>query len=255
MNAFLISAGVTTTQICPTPGRGGQMMNQLQTWDSCMRVIIYGGDGKQAQQRFKDWLSPAPDIEYPAQIQIKRVVAAQFVDQLFTESGSQVLDWPQIAQQIQDLLQNAAVDDFEQGYWVDINQTLPPGKVGASLESLKRDLPEDIRSGLNWSPDKQFFFLVSILRPRAMPTYPADEPDDAASAPDSTGNEALTGGRAALDESVAALAEMRDLAAVALVQARNSVVAAWLWRRHAADTPLARNEIHLAPCCDLIPAE
>jgi len=66
------------------------------------------------------------------------------------------MDWPQVSQQINDVLQATAVDDFEQGYWVDVNQTVPAAKISFDVESLKRDLPEDIRSGLNWSPEKQF---------------------------------------------------------------------------------------------------
>ena len=153
-------------------------------------------------------------------------------------------------QQIQDLLQNAALDDLEQGYWVDINQALPPGRISPDIELLKRDLPEDIRSGLNWSPDKQFFFLVSVLSPMTMPAMPADEPDY-----DNPDGENGTDQKPELDESMSTLLEMRDKEAVVLVEARNSVVAAWLWRKYAAETRLAPNEIYIAACCVLIPAE
>jgi hypothetical protein len=44
-----------------------------------------------------------------------------------------------------------------------------------------------------------------------------------------------------LDGFVATLPEMRDKEAAALVEARNSVVAAWLWRKYAARHP-ARSE-------------
>jgi len=40
-----------------------------------------------------------------------------------------------------------------------------------------------------------------------------------------------------------------DKEAAALIEARNSVVAAWLWRRFAADTPLAANHIRIDPWC------
>jgi hypothetical protein len=46
---------------------------------------------------------------------------------------------------------------------------------------------------------------------------------------------------------------MRDKEAAALVEARNSVVAAWLWRQFAANTPLASNEILVNPCCAILP--
>jgi hypothetical protein len=251
MNAYLFSAGYTTTQVCPTPGRGGQMVDQLRTWDSCASGIIYGGDAERAQKRFEDWMTPAPDAEHPAQLAIKRVVAAQFVDQLLTESGGEPLDWPQVARQVTDLVETPAQDDFEQGYWVDIIQAVPPGKVSSDLEALQRELPEDIRSGLNWSPDRQFFFLVSILSPLPMSAPPADVSDhdlDPAGEDDA-------GQQLELESCVSTLLEMRDKEAAALVHARNSVVAAWLWRKYATDTRLALNEIHIAPCCGLIPVE
>jgi len=58
-----------------------------------------------------------------------------------------------------------------------------------------------------------------------------------------------------LDDAVAALPEMRDKEAAALVESGNSVVAAWLWRKFAADTRLAPNEIQIDPCCSFIPVE
>jgi hypothetical protein len=51
------------------------------------------------------------------------------------------------------------------------------------------------------------------------------------------------------------LPEMRDKEAAALVEARNSVAAAWLWRKDAADIQLAPNEIQIDPCCSFIPVE
>jgi hypothetical protein len=48
---------------------------------------------------------------------------------------------------------------------------------------------------------------------------------------------------------------MRDKDAAALVEARNSVVAVWLWRKFAANTRLAPYEIQIGPCCSFIPVE
>jgi hypothetical protein len=255
MNAYLFSAGSTITRVVPTPGRGGQMVDQIQTWDNSASAIIYGGDAEQAQKRFEKWLCPTSDTEHPDQVEVKKIVAAQFVDQLLTESGGQPLDWTQVAQRITDSLEDTAVDDFEQGYWVDINQALPPGKISFDVETLKRDLPEDIRSGLNWSPDKQFFFLVSVLSPPQLPAMPLDEPEANASNPDSADDETDTNAKVELEGFVTALPEMRDKEAAVLAQARNSVVAAWLWRKYAADTRLAQNELYVAPCCSLMPVE
>lgn len=181
------------------------------------------------------------------------MVAAQFVDQLLTESGGQPLDWPRISRQVNDLLQSTPVNDFEQGYWVDINQAVPPGKISFDVGSLKRDLPEDIRSGLNWSLDKKFFFLVSVLSPRPLPAIPADDFESDAPGGADADDEDVEDKDPDLDGFVATLPEMRDKKEAALVEARNSVVAAWLWRKYAADTRLAQNEIQITPCCSFVP--
>lgn len=255
MNAYLFSAGCNTAQVIATPGRGGQMVETLHTWDHCASAILYGGDAEHARNRFDAWVRSPPDAEHPTQVQIKKIVTAQFMDQLLTESGRQPMDWPQMARQMTDLLQNTAVDDLEQGYWVDINQTLPPGKISFDIEALKSGLAEDIRTGLNWSPDKQFFFLISALSPLPVPAMPFDELESVASEHGPAGNETRANEGTDLDGYVLALPEMRDKEAAALVQARNSVVAAWLWRKYAADTRLASDEIHVGPCCGLIPVE
>ena len=255
MNGYLFTAALTQSQIRPTPGRGGQMVETLQTWDGCASAIIYGGDAEQAQRRFEAWCCQTSEREHPARVEIKKVVAAQFVDQLLTESGDNPLDWPQVSQQVNDILQATPVDDFEQGYWVDINQAVPPGKISFDVESLKRDLPEDIRSGLNWSPDKKFFFLLSVLSPRPLPAIPADDLESNAPDDFAVDDENVDDKEPELDGFVATLPEMRDKEAAALVEARNSVVAAWLWRKYAADTRLAPSEIQIDPCCSFIPVE
>jgi hypothetical protein len=255
MNGYLFTAGLTQVQVGPAPGRGGQVVDTLQTRDGCASAIIYGGDAEQAQKRFEAWCRPSSEGENPARVEIKKIVAAQFVDQLLTESGGQPLDWPRVSQQVNDILQATAVDDFEQGYWVDINQAVPPGKISFDVESLKRDLPEEIRSGLNWSPGKKFFFLLSVLSPRPLPGIPADDLESDAPDRDDADNENENEGTADLDGFVATLPEMRDKEAAALVEARNSVIAAWLWRKYAADTRLAPNEIQITPCCSFVPVE
>ena len=252
MNAYLFTAGFTRTRITPTPSRGGQMVNMPQTYDGTVSAIVHGGNPEQAQKRFEAWCHPAADSEDPAIVKIKKIVVAQFVDELLAEAGGSPPDWPQISKQVDDALQATALDDFEQGYWVDANEAVPPGNISPDIESLQRGLPEDIRSGLNWSPDKQFFFLVSVLAPRPSPAFPADELEAAASAPDAENEAEATPD---LDGFVATLPEMRDKEAAALVEARNSVVAGWLWRKFAAGTRLAANEIQIAPCCSFIPSE
>jgi hypothetical protein len=255
MNGYLFNAGLTQSQVRPTAGRGGQLVDRLLTWDTCVSAIIYGADAKQAQKRFEAWCRLTPDGENPVEMDIKKIVAAQFVDQLLTESGGRPLDWPQVSRQVNDILQATSVDDFEQGYWVDINQTVPPGKISFDVESLKRDLPEDIRSGLNWSPDKKFFLLLSVLSPLPSPTISADEWESDEPDRDDASDEKPNHKEPELDGFVATLPEMRDKEAAALIEARNSVVAAWLWRKYAADTRLAPNEIQIGPCCNFVPVE
>jgi len=46
--------------------------------------------------------------------------------------------------------------------------------------------------------------------------------------------------------------QARDKEAAALIQARNSIVAGWLWRRYAASTHLAANEIRIDPMCQVM---
>ena len=60
--------------------------------------------------------------------------------------------------------------------------------------------------------------------------------------------------RPILDETISQLPEMREKESAVLIEARNSVVAAWLWRKFAATTRLASNEIIVGPCCQIIPA-
>lgn len=255
MNGYLFTAGLTQSQVRPTAGRGGKMVDSIQIWDACVSAIIYGGDAEQAQKRFEAWCRQTPEGQNPLETEIKKVVAAQFVDQLLTESGGNPVDWPQISRQVNDILQATPVDDFEQGYWVNVNQVVPPGKISFDVESLKRDLPEDIRSGLNWSPDKQFFFLLSVFSPCPAPTIPADELESNTPNSGDTDDENEDDEKPDLDGFVSTLPEMRDKEAAALVEARNSAVAAWLWRKFAANTRLTANEIQIPPCCNFLPVE
>ena len=254
MNAYLFSAGYTTTQLGHSPGRGGVPASQFQTWDGCTSAVSCDEDAELAQSRFEDWLMPTADAESSARLVIKRMVAAQFVDQLLTESGAQPLDWAQVTQEIMDRAENSAADDSEQGYWVDLNRILPAATTSPDVASLRQVLPDDIRSGLNWAADKQFYFLVSILSSAPLPAQPPTPAEDATTASDSNA-EATVEADLPLDYFVMSLLEMRDKEAAALVQARNSVVAAWLWRKYAADTRLANHPLHITPCCAILFAE
>ena len=214
---------------------------------ACHSLIVCAENAPEAQQRFEECLRVQPEGESPMTTQINRVVAAQFMDQLLTEKEPVPIDWPQVAAQALSDLESIPADDFEQGYWVDVNALVGPSP---DLEALRADLPEDIRSGLNWAEDKQSFFLLSVLRPPPPPPpEPGEEPAaeaDPAAAAQSPGENAA-GSAFGLGESESDFPELAAKEAAVLIRARNSVVAAWLWRKQAAETPLAGNQIRMDP--------
>jgi hypothetical protein len=252
MNAYLFTAVVTRSQVRPASGSRG-LVNTLQTWDACLSQIVLGGSPDEAQTRFEAWLRTTPEGENPVEIKIRNMTAVQFVDQLFTESGGTPLDWPEIAKQALSQLESTPVDDFEQGYWVDVDQAVRPEGLSPNVEWLQRDVPEDIRSGLNWSADMQFFFLLTVFAPPPPPPDFVDEPEtdapDSAESPDENSEASDPVG---LSELYTDFPQALDKEACALIQARNSVVAAWLWRRYAASTRLATNQICIDPWCGAI---
>lgn len=252
MNAYLFTAVVNQSQVRSAAGRSAPA-SSLQNWDCSVSQIVIADDPGEAQKRFEAWLRRQPEGENPVEIAIRKIAAAQFVDQLFTESGGAPLDWPKILKRAQADLESTPADDFEQGYWADVDRVVRPEKLSFSAGTLESDVPEDIRTGLNWSGDKSFLFVLSVLSPLTPPAEPADEPetDDADSAETSdedTENTEPIG----LGELYWNFPEALDKEAAALIQARNSVVAAWLWRRYAANTRLAAHSIRMDPWCGAI---
>src|SRR5207249_10583746 len=161
---------------------------QLQTWDTCMSLIVYGDDVSRAQKTFEDWCHASERGENPVQTEIKKIVGAQLVPEFLTEAGGQQLDWPEVATRLMEAApaneteatEPAATADSGEGFWVDVQQAVPAESARLDMESLKNGLPEDIRSALNWATEKQFLFLVSCLSPLPMSTLPGpefDEPD------------------------------------------------------------------------------
>jgi hypothetical protein len=256
MNAYLFVAGITQSEIRPPRLGTTQTAGQPQVWDSCTSSIVCGENPASAQRDFEACLQGRRDAEHPVQVEIKRLVAAQFLEPLLSESGHKPIDWRQINQHVEAALQSAEGDGveqcLEQGYWADANQLVRPDRLSADVASLQRDLPEEIRSGLNWSVDKQFFFIVSVLSPPALPAEPDYERESGRAGPDGTFDEAQP---TELDPVVAALPELRDKEVAALVQARNSLLAAWLWRRFAKDTQFVNNDIHIHPWCGVLVSE
>ena len=185
-------------------------------------------------------------------VRIRKVAAAQFVDQLFTESGNVPLDWPKLLKELDSETESTPVHDFEQGYWVDVDPVVRPDKLSFSANTLESDVPEDIRSGLNWSADKQFFFILSVLSPLMPPAEPVDQPETDAGFADSAEENADEPEPVEIGELYGTFPQALDKEAAALIQARNSVVAAWLWRRYAANTRLAGYQIRIDPWCGVI---
>jgi len=233
-------------------GRYG-MADSIQNWDACASLVVLGDSPDEAQGRFETWLRATPEGENPVEVTFRKITAAQFVDQLFTESGGAPLNWPEILKQAESQLESTSVDDFEQGYWVDVDQVVRPGKLSFSAGTLQSDVPEDVRSGLNWSSDRKFLFILSVLSPPAPPAEPADEPEtDDSDSVESSDEEIEKIEPIGIGELYATFPQALDKEAAGLIQARNSVVAAWLWRRYAADTPLAANAIRIDPWCGVM---
>ena len=255
MNAYLFTAIATRSQLRPNSTRYGPSQ-AIQTSDGCSSLVVFGESPDEGQKQFEAWSRATPEGESPVEVVIRKIAAAQFVDQLFTESGCVPLDWPKILRQVQAQLESIPVDDFEQGYWVDVDQVVRPEKLSFSAGTLQSDLPEDIRSGLNWSADKQFFFILSVLSPPAPPPALMDEPEtEDTDQAESSGENSEPFEPIGIGELYGTFPQALDKEAAALIRARNSAVAAWLWRRYAANTPLATNSIRIDPWCGAIGLE
>ncbi len=253
MNAYLLTASVSRSQLRTVSLGGGQSANSMRDWTSCNSSIVCADTADAARKRFEEGLRAQPEGESPIETHINRIVAAPFLDQLLTETASVPIDWPQMAKQIQSDLESIPADDFEQGYWVDANAVLRPR---ASLEALRQGLPEDIRSGLNWAEDKQFFFLLSVLSPPPPPPPEfADEPERAAPDPAQSPPEPAEETASAAAEPEADFPELAGKEAAVLIRARNAAVALWLWRKHAVNTKLAGLQVRMDPCCFVVGLE
>ena len=124
---YLFTAGVTLSQTLPSGSRSGK---SLQTWDTCMSAIVYGGDAAGAQQTFEDWCQTQREGEDPVQTEIKKIIGAELVEQLLTESGGTPIDWPGICRRLLESPSiaetspeaEAQTQDLGEGYWVDVTR-------------------------------------------------------------------------------------------------------------------------------------
>jgi hypothetical protein len=222
------------------------MTNQVQTWDYSPDLVVAAGTPEEAQNRFQAWIVDRQKSS--TESEIKKIVAAQFLDQLLSESGDAFVDWTRVRQQADVQLEITPEDDSEQGYWVEVNDLVAPGRIAATVQELRDGLPVEVRNGLNWSPEKLFLFIVIVLsRPAATELNQHDVPIyDAV-----TEGGGECGGETSPDPDTP-FPELAQRETAVLVEARNSVVAAWLWRRFAVSTPLAKNRIQLKPWCGAI---
>jgi hypothetical protein len=222
--------------------------DSIQVWDGCMPKIVFDRSVEDAQAQFAEWLKTTPEGEDPREIIIRKITQTPIAERLITESANSPLDWPNIMKQMETSLESTPVDDFEQGYWVDVDQVVRPDKLSFSAGTLESEVPEDIRSGLNWSGNKQFFFLFSILAPPPPPPNPdAEFENERPELVEPIRDDDQEPKELSQEELRETFPEAYNKEAVALVQARNSVVAAWLWRRYSAKTPLAEKQIHIEP--------
>lgn len=230
MNAYLLNALISQY-------RSGHFV------DACSSVIFYGGDEAASRKAFEDLLHSHEGGENPAPTRIERMVGAPVQDHILTENGPVPINWPETAAEILRSLESTAVDDQEHGYWLDNHNWGSAGKPAPDVAWLQRETPEDVRSGLNWSADKAYFFLISVLSPSVAFVEPVEETEEF----DADRSAHLT-----LMEALAAFPQLADKQLAVIARARNSVVAAWLWKRHAAGTPLAGNRIRIDALCDVV---
>lgn len=246
MTAYLYTAICTVSQL--RPNRSARGPGEIfETWDGCSMAVMLADNSEVARRVFEEGLYRHSEGEHPPRVEVKKIAAAQLVDQLITESGSEPLDWPALVQRNRLQVEAGQPDEFEQGYWVDVETVVRLGNLSSNIEELQRNVPEDIRSGLNWSVEKQFLFVLSVFAPRRRP---AEFADAANSMPIEDLETNVTAGNE-LQLLLETYPQGADKDAAAVIQARNSVVAAWLWRRFAADTPLAANRIRIDPWCEI----
>ena len=248
--AYFLTAAARCSSVSRQPRTRGGWSDSIQVVDTCMPKIVFGLSPEDAQTKFETLLRNPPQDDGPREIIIRKITQTPIVNQFITESGKSPLDWAGIMKQMEMSLESTPVDDFEQGYWVNVDDVVRPGKLSFSAGTLESEVPEDIRTGLNWSGGKQFFFLFSILAPPPPPPDPnAQFEEDRSEMVEPIENGEDDGKLKELtpEELYETFPDACNKEAVVLVRARNSVVAAWLWRQYSANTPLAAKPIRIEP--------
>jgi hypothetical protein len=231
MSAYFITAWVVRTG----PRGSG---------DGNSSLIVCADNLEAAERLFRESLIPPSDAQPPESVEIRKIFATPVMEQLFTEPGTQPLDWPTIVKESVADAESVPVDDFEQGYWLDVNEAV---RSGGGIDALRESLPEDVRSGLNWSADKQFLFLLTVFSP---PPPDLDDFEEADSEAGPSGKETSSEpSLSELREQQAVYPLLADKEVAVIIRARNSAVAASLWRNHAAGSKLADNSIRIDSLC------
>lgn len=211
--------------------------------DSCSSVIVQGADREECVRVFEAGLTGEATGEESAPTKVERTVVAPVLDVMLTEGGAAPLDWAELNREAMESAQASEVDDFGPGYWVDANDCVPSGAVSADVESLRRGLPEEVSSGLDWGTGRMHLFLLSVLCPPKEPVDPYAE-----------GGEEMAGedGAVALEQRAAQFPDLAEKELAVVIRARNAVVAAWLWRRHAEGTEWEGKAIRVGGWCEVM---
>lgn len=208
---------------------------------------MVGLEREAAWKHYEECLLAVGDGEPSAPRKIRKVACAPVLDKVLTESGSVPLDWDLVGREVVQALEDGPLDQSERGYWLDCDQCLDPEKLPTTLDSLRRELPDEIISELNWKADRNYVFIVQVL---SLPEQNSEIAEDEGDRRPESGVRTEEDSAAADEENDDGEAPPPDLGEkelVVVVRARNSIAAAWVWERQAQGTKLAHNKIKVGP--------
>src|SRR5262245_8970521 len=100
MNVYLFTAGMTESFISP-PSRGiRRPADRVQIVSTCRSMVVCGENLDEAQQRCETALLCPPEGSTRVQTEIGKIIVTPMVEQLFTESGFEPIDWSEISERI-----------------------------------------------------------------------------------------------------------------------------------------------------------
>jgi len=258
MNGYFIATSITVAELVPGKTGGRAPAGMVQAWSSRGTMLFVAETPEAAQILVDESLAAQTTGDHPREIKVHEMVIAQVVGELLTEAGNVPLDWPEIARQSRVDLETTPEGFFEQGYWLDIREVK---RASPMLESMRQNLPEETRSGLNWRAETQFYFILSVLSTPVSSTELVEEPHEKPEPPpppaeEPAGAEGESAGEAPADDltferflETDDYPRLNPLETAVIVRARNAAVATWLWHQYAADTRLAGNAVCLEAWC------